>query len=133
MHSDSHKGCGCGNHTEDIKHEDGCGCDNKGSEECGCESHGHDHGEGCGCGNHDHHHGHSVTLTLEDNTELVCPVLDIFEINEQEYIALLNPEEQTAMLYRFHETEDDSIFIENIDSEEEFQMVSKTFMSMQED
>ena len=49
-------------------------------EDCGCD---------CGCG-HDHEHEdgyQTITLTLEDDSEMVCIVLGIFECEDQEYIA----------------------------------------------
>lgn len=128
--------CG-GNHDHD--HSDGCGCgghDNKDSDGCCGGGHDHDHGDGCGCGGHDHDHDehhHSVTLTLEDDTELNCPIVDAFEINEQQYMALLHPVDETVLLYRFFENDDDTLDLETIESDEEFELVSKTFMSLQED
>lgn len=132
MNSDKEKNCGCGNGN---KEEQGCGCgghDKDKSEGCGCGGHDHDHGDGCGCGGHDHEH-HSVTLTLEDDTELNCPIVDAFEINEQQYMALLHPVDETVLLYRFFENEDETIDLETIDEDEEFELVSKTFMALQED
>lgn len=125
MCKEDKKNCGCQENSGD------CGCDNKHeSEGCGC---GGDHGDGCGCG-HDHGHGHqTVTLLLDDDTELTCPVLDLFEINEQEYIALFHPVDETALLYRFHEHEDGGIEIESLSSDEEFDLVSKTFLALQEE
>ena len=122
---DNSEGCGCGGHDQENK--DGC---------CGGD-HDHDHGDGCGCGGHDHDHEHphhSVTLTLEDDTELDCPIIDAFEINEQQYMALLHPVDETVLLYRFFENEDDdTLELETIESDDEFELVSKTFMSLQED
>lgn len=135
MSSDKEKNC-CGSGN---KEENACGCgghDNKEAkgDGCGCGGHDHQHGDGCGCGGHDHEHAHhSVTLTLEDDTELDCPIIDAFEINEQEYMALLHPVDETVLLYRFFENEDDTIDLETIDSDEEFELVSKTFMALQED
>lgn len=132
MNSDKEKNCGCGNGN---KEEQGCGCgghDKDKSEGCGCGGHDHDHGDGCGCGGHEQNH-HSVTLTLEDDTELNCPIVDAFEINEQQYMALLHPVDETVLLYRFFENDDETIDLETIDGDEEFELVSKTFMALQED
>ena len=57
--------------------------------------------------------------------------MSIFDINEQEYIALYHPERQKALLYRFQEDED-GIFLENIDDEDEFQFVANAFQNLQE-
>ncbi len=100
--------------------------------------HAHDHQcENCTC-EHDHEHEHehehqTVTLTLEDNTELVCEIIDLFEIDGQEYIALLHPVEETALLYRFEEFEDGEIEIHNIDDHDEYQLVSVKFLALQEE
>lgn len=122
-----------------LDKENSCGCDEKGENSCGCGGSEQDKGDGCGCGGHDHDHGehdqnhHTVTLTLEDDTELDCPVIDAFEINEQQYMALLHPLDETVLLYRFFENEDETIDLETIDGDEEFELVSKTFMALQED
>lgn len=99
---------------------------------CGGHDHSHAH-EGCGCGGHDHNHqGHDVvTLLLDDDTEIKCPVIDLFEMDSQEYIALLHPVDQIAMLYRFTELDEDEIEIEPIKDDAEFKAVSEVFMQMQ--
>ena len=90
---------------------------------------GHNHGEGCGCG-HDHEcERDSITLSLDDGTELNCVVLDIFSVDNKEYIAL-QPEEG--------EEEDDNVFLHcqeddgepqllNIEDDEEFEAVADAF------
>jgi len=92
---------------------------------------------GCGCGHdheHDHEHVHTVTLELENGEELVCPILEIFEVNEKEYIALLHPVEEIALLYGFIEDEaEGSIELTEIVSDEEYEMVSKVFSALFED
>ncbi len=116
--SENERGCGCNDNEKSHGHSDGCGCN------------GHDNDEGCGCGEHEHQ---SVTLTLEDDTELECPIIDAFEINEQGYIALLHPIDETVLLYRFADNEDETIDIETIEEDDEFNLVSKTYLSLQED
>lgn len=104
----------------DLKEKDACGC--------GC-GHDHDHDH-----DHDHGHVHTVSLELENGDELVCPILEIFEIEGKEYIALLHPEEEIALLYGFVEHEDESIELTEIVTDEEYETVSAAFMSlMQED
>lgn len=83
---------------------------------------------GCGCGpdcNHDHDHDHdnehhSITLTLEDDTELLCQVLGNFEVDGKEYIALLPEDSEEVLIYNFSET-DDVVNIENIEDDAEFE------------
>ena len=53
----------------------------------------------------------TVTLTLEDDSELECIVLTIFQAGDKDYIALLpmesqDTEEGEVFLYRYSETED---------------------------
>lgn len=114
--------------SSEIEHDCDCGDDCDCGEDCGCN----DEGCGCGCGE-DHEHEHTVTLTLEDGEELECPILDIFAIEDQEYIALLHPEDETVMLYKFFENDDESIEIDSIDDEDEFNLVSETFLSLDEE
>ena len=74
-----------------------------------------------------------VTLTLDDDSELVCDVIATFpaKVNGQEqmYIALL-PSDATPdseiFLYRFLEDGED-IDLQNIEDDEEFEIVSDAF------
>lgn len=76
----------------------------------------------------------TVTLTLENNEELECAVLNIFEANEKEYIALLPLDENgdntdgQIYLYRFIDNgEEEEPGLENIEEDEEFDRVSAIF------
>lgn len=76
----------------------------------------------------------TVTLTLENNEELVCAVLNIFEADEKEYIALLPLDENgdntdgQIYLYRFIDNgEEEEPGLENIEEDEEFDRVSAIF------
>ena len=76
----------------------------------------------------------TVTLTLENNEELECAVLNIFEADEKEYIALLPLDENgdntdgQIDLYRFIENgEEEEPGLENIEEDEEFDRVSAIF------
>ena len=73
----------------------------------------------------------TVTLTLENNEELECAVLNIFEADEKEYIALLPLDENgdntdgQIYLYRFIDNgEEEEPGLENIEEDEEFDRVS---------
>lgn len=95
----------------------------------------HVHGDDCGCGHdhdHDHHHHDTVTLTLDDGSEMICPIIDIFSIDEQSYIALLHPVEETALLYRFFDYEDGTIEINSIESDDEFAKVEEYMNKLME-
>jgi len=74
-----------------------------------------------------------VTLTLDDDSELVCDVIATFpaKVNgvEQMYIALLPADatpESEIFLYRFLE-DGEEIDLQNIEDDEEFEIVSDAF------
>ena len=76
----------------------------------------------------------TVTLTLENNEELECAVLNIFEAEEKEYITLLPLDENgdntdgQIYLYRFIDNgEEEEPGLENIEEDEEFDRVSAIF------
>ena len=76
----------------------------------------------------------TVTLTLENNEELECAVLNIFEAEEKEYIALLPLDDNgdntdgQIYLYRFIDNgEEEEPGLENIEEDEEFDRVSAIF------
>lgn len=75
----------------------------------------------------------TVTLTLENNEELECAVLNIFEADEKEYIALLPLDENgdntdgQIYLYRFIDNGEEEPGLENIEEDEEFDRVSAVF------
>ena len=74
----------------------------------------------------------TVTLTLDDGSELECVVLTIFEAGDKEYIALLPLDGQEAedgevYLYRYSEDENGTPDLENIVSDEEYEIVADPF------
>ena len=74
----------------------------------------------------------TVNLTLDDGTELECVVLTIFEAGEKEYIALLpldgrEAEDGEVYLYRYVEDINGNPDLENIDSDEEYEIVADAF------
>ena len=95
---------------------------------------------GCGCG-HDHEHEEDVMdletmfLTLDDDTEMECGILGVFEVEGlegKEYIALLPLEDETALLYEYKEVGDE-IELNVIEDDDEFDKVSNAFYDMYED
>ena len=65
-----------------------------------------------------------VTLTLEDDSEVDCLVVSIFEAEGRDYIALLptegpENEEGEVFLYRYFEDEDGEPGLDNIETEAE--------------
>ena len=74
----------------------------------------------------------TVTLTLEDGTELESVVLTIFEAGDREYIALLpldgrEAEDGEVYLYRYVEDAEGNPDLENIVSDEEYEIVADAF------
>lgn len=74
----------------------------------------------------------TVTLTLDDGTELECVVLTIFEAGDKEYIALLpldgkEAEDGEVYLYRYTEDANGNPDLENIVSDEEYEIVADAF------
>ena len=74
----------------------------------------------------------TVTLTLDDGSEIECVVLTIFTAGERDYIALLpmegaEAEEGEVYLYRYVEDINGNPDLENIDSDEEYEIVADAF------
>lgn len=74
-----------------------------------------------------------ITLTLEDDSELLCDVIAIFPAKiggeERKYVALLPVDaepDSDIYLYRFIEQGED-IDVLNIEDDEEFEIVSDAF------
>ena len=74
----------------------------------------------------------TVTLTLDDGSDLECVVLTIFEAGDHDYIALLpldgkEAEEGEVFLYRYKEDADGNPELDNIISDEEYEIVADAF------
>ena len=72
----------------------------------------------------------TVTLTLDDDTELECAVLTIYEVDGQEYIALLpmneDNEDGDVYLYRYVEVDGEPT-LENIEDDDEYEAAADAF------
>lgn len=73
-----------------------------------------------------------VTLDLDNNTQVECEVLTIFEVNKQDYIALLpesedGEESDEVYIYRYFEDEEGNPSLENIMDDEEYEAVADRF------
>ncbi len=95
---------------------------------------------GCGGDCHDHEHDdfETMTLTLEDGTEVECAIIGIFPVEEKEYIALIpvdemDSEDAEIFLYGFEELEDGEIELIAIESDEEYEAVTKVFDELMEE
>lgn len=93
---------------------------------------------GCGC---DHEHEdeemglETMFLTLDDDTELECAVLGVFDvegIEGKEFIALMPLEDETVLLYEFKEVGDE-IELNVIEEDELFDKVSAAFNELFEE
>lgn len=75
-----------------------------------------------------------VTLTLDDDSEVECRILTIFDMEDRDYIALLpldedgeDNEEGEVFIYRYSEDENGDPSLENIEDEEEYEAVADRF------
>jgi uncharacterized protein YrzB (UPF0473 family) len=75
-----------------------------------------------------------VTLDLDDGSQLECQILTIFDVQEQNYIALA-PEDndEEIIFYRYFEDEEGNPYLENIESDEEFEVVTDRFDELLDD
>lgn len=105
--------------------------ENKNNNECNCSNENHECDCDCGCD----HEEQTMTLILDDNTELKCTVIDIFDVENKEYIALLPIGEDEVLLYEYVEDEQDNEKFEllNIESDEEFEKIEKAFFEIYEE
>ena len=88
----------------------------------------------CGCG-HDHDHEEEMEtmfLTLDDDTEVECGVIGIFEVDGKEYIALLPINDETVLIYEYKEV-DGEIELGLIEDDEEFNKISNAFYDLYDD
>ena len=79
----------------------------------------------------------TMTLDLDDGGKLECIVLNVFPVNNREYIALMPmndeghvEEDAQIFLYRFEELGDDEVNLETIEDDDEFELVSDYFDEM---
>lgn len=74
-----------------------------------------------------------VTLDLDDGSQVECEILTIFEVDKQDYIALLPLAEDTdeegeeVFIYRYHEDADGNPSLENIENDDEYEAVADRF------
>lgn len=75
----------------------------------------------------------TVTLTLDNDEELECAVLTIYEVDGQEYIALLPLDEEgdnddgEVFLYRYTEKEEGQPDLANIEDDDEYERAADKF------
>lgn len=74
-----------------------------------------------------------ITLELVGGTAVECEALASFSSPENSYMALVpvkDNEDGTVYLYRMAEGEDDSVLLENIDDDREYQEAADLFEEM---
>ena len=75
----------------------------------------------------------TITLTLDDDSELVCAVLAIFPAGERDYIALLpEGEDAEVFLYRFGLSPDGAPILDNIEDDAEYEKAGEAFEALEE-
>lgn len=82
-----------------------------------------------------------VTVETESGENVECRILTIFTVTEeQDYIALIPVDENdednpdgTVYLYRYYEDADGNPSIDNIETDEEYDMVSEVFAELPEE
>ena len=93
--------------------------------------HVHSHDEECDCG---YDNVQYMTLKLEDDREVRCAVVGIFEVEEiegKEYIALVPDDGEEAYIYEYVENDGEEGFeLKNIETDEEFDIVESAFMAL---
>ena len=103
-----------------------CGCG------CSCGEEENTTGCGCGCGDETEESIIYVTFDDEDDTEVPCSVLDIFECNGREYIAIApkadvdNEDEAEVYFYRYSENGED-VKLDDVETDEEWNKVAELF------
>jgi len=136
--------CGCKSNTNEKSSS--CGCqDHTTSKSSGCNS------DSCRCGTSDDEiesiteselnscesgdcncsakkNGYAIELALFDSEPVTCPILALFDINDQAYIALNHPESNRQLLYRYYE-HSESVSLDVI-YDDELDLVAKTFVAI---
>ena len=99
-----------------------------------------EHECGCGCG-HDHDHEEDfevqlVTLIDEDGNEQDFEVIEIFEVDGKEYVAIAPPEgeedDDEVMVFRLEVEENGEETLREIEDDEEWNKVADAYMDMDE-
>jgi len=68
-----------------------------------------------------------LNLVLDDGEEVACEVIGIFEVEGNEYIALVPAEDERVLIYKYAELANDEIDLQNIEDDVEFAKVTDAF------
>ena len=81
-----------------------------------------------------------VTLSMDDGSSVECEILTIFEVKEQDYIALLPVDENDepnedgeVYIYRYYENAEGNPSLENIEDDDEYEAVADKFDELLDD
>ena len=74
----------------------------------------------------------TMTLTLDDDTELNCGIIGVFEVDGIEYIALLPEDDDTVLIYQYNE-DGEEVELSLIEDDDTFEKVSQAFDELWED
>ena len=81
-----------------------------------------------------YHSQDTMTLDLDDGSKVECIVVNVFTVNDRQYIALLPMNEDGSVdddaqvwLYRFIEIGDGDVQLDQIEDDEEYDLVSDYF------
>ncbi|CDZ74987.1 hypothetical protein ING2D1G_0828 [Peptoniphilus sp. ING2-D1G] len=71
----------------------------------------------------------TLELELEDGRNIECIILDIFEVEGESYIALIDKDESTEEIffYGYEEINDEDVELKNIEDEDLFDKVVSSF------
>ncbi len=130
---DDKKKVDCNIENNDFTDEKECSCEHDHyDDECDC---GHDHSEDCDC---DHGFDEDdelapllVDLEDEDGNIVSCEVIDSFDYNENQYIIVLNPKDDSNYLFKVIGDDDEPDLI--VPEDDEFDEVVKYYDSLVED
>ena len=75
---------------------------------------------------------HTITLTMDDDTEVECGIIGVFDVDGKEYIALLPINDETVLIYEYKEVGDE-VELGLIEDDEEFEKISNAFYDLYED
>lgn len=81
-----------------------------------------------------YHSQDTMTLDLDDGSKVECIVVNVFTVNDRQYIALLPMNEDGSVdedaqvwLYRFIEMGEGDVQLDQIEDDEEYDLVSDYF------
>lgn len=93
-----------------------------------------EHGPECECGCNEENP--RITLEFDDGESVLCEALFVFEVDNQDYVALVpadDPESEDVYLYEYHETGVDEFELGDIEDDDIFDKVAAEFDRIMED